>query len=180
MLCLFFIISSTSAYCIVSDDRYESQMWKHRIGKDCESSPQTYIDSITHETFQNLSHFKWYRWNINIGNEQGCFLRDNIRSDINDFINISFLKVDQFEPLSDVCVGGSNEDCPQDGRLKSKEKEVIKRIREITKKLNNFADFLISTNPNGPLNVRFPTRIGICTSFCDRESDTCLTLQKLS
>ena len=60
------------------------------------------------------------------------------------------------------------------------EKAIAYKIRQIMRKYGDFCSTLKAfSDQNNPKKVRFPSKIKICTSVCDREVDFCLELKKV-
>ena len=143
--------------------------------ENCDDWSQPFIDQETHESYKNILMFEAKQWNIKLYDKKFTYLNSTVTIDVHDLISGYYLEnaifknqVLKFYPFNDL------------HGFTKKEKVIAYKIRQIMRKYGDFCSTLkASSDQNNPRKVRFPSKIKICTSVCDREVDFCLELKKV-
>ena len=108
--------------------------------------------------------------------EKFTYLNSTVTIDVHDLISGYYLEKAIFK-----WVVLTKQDMLNDLNGFTQEERVIAyKIRQIMRKYGDFCSTLKAiSDQNNPKKVRFPSKIKICTSVCDREVDFCLELKKV-
>ena len=147
-----------------------------KILENCDDWNQPFIDQATHESYENLRTFEAKQWNIKLYDEKFTYLNSTVTIDVHDLISGYYLEKAIFK-----WVVLTKQDMLNDLNGFTQEERVIAyKIRQIMRKYGDFCSTLKAiSDQNNPKKVRFPSKIKICTSVCDREVDFCLELKKV-
>lgn len=147
-----------------------------KILENCDDWNQPFIDQETHKSYENVLTFVAKQWSIKLYDKKFTYLNSTVTIDVHDLISGYYLENAIFKyvvlKLQDIyndLYGFTQE-----------EKVIAYKIRQIMRKYGDFCSTLkASSDQNNPKKVRFPSKIKICTSVCDREVDFCLELKKV-
>ena len=142
-----------------------------KILDSCEDWIQPFIDQETHESYENVPTFSAKHWNIKLYDEKFTYLNSTVRIDAYDLMSDSYLEKAIFN-YKVTRNGWFNE-------FTTEEKAIVLKINQIMRKYGDFCSILKASSVQNPKKVRFPSKIKICTSVCDREVDFCLDLKKV-
>ena len=147
-----------------------------KILENCDDWNQPFIDQETHESYEILRTFEAKQWNIQLYDKKFTYLNSTVTIDVHDLISGYYLEnaIFKWEVLT-------LQDMLNDLNGFTQEERVIAyKIRQIMRKYGDFCSTLKAiSDQNNPKKVRFPSKIKICTSVCDREVDFCLELKKV-
>ena len=145
-----------------------------KILKNCDGWNQPFIDQETHKNYENVLTFEAKQWNIKLYDEKFTYLNSTVTIDVHDLLSGYYLENAIFK--HEVLTILYNDLY----KFTTEEKAIAYKIRQIMRKYGDFCSTLkASSDQNNPKKVRFPSKIKICTSVCDREVDFCLELKKV-
>ena len=164
-LCLLFTIAS------IIDVTFGSVTFS-KILENCDGWNQPFIDQETHESYENIHTFEAKQWNIKLYDEKFTYLNSTVRIDAYDLMSDSYLETAIFNYKVHKDNGWFH-------HFTTEEKTVVLRIWQIMRKYGEFCSILKASSVQNPKKVRFPSKIKICTSVCNRKVDFCLELKKV-
>ena len=146
-----------------------------KILENCIDWNQPFIDQETHKSYENVITFEAKQWNIKLYDKKFTYLNSTVTIDVHDLISGYYLEkaIFKYEVLKLQNIYNDLNGFTQE------EKVIAYKIRQIMRKYGDFCSTLKASLPNNPKKVRFPSKIKICTSVCDREVDFCLELKKV-
>ena len=143
-----------------------------KLLENCEDWNQPLMDQETFESYETLRTFEVKQWNIKLYDEKFTYLNSTIRIDVHDLISGYYLENAIFTYKVIKGKGWLS-------NFTTEEKAIIFQIRQIMRKYSDFCSTLKPSSNQNPKKVRFPSKIKICTSVCDRKVDFCLELKKV-